>query len=105
MDRDEQVGGRGGGLDPRRLVEQLAGLGKCGDRHAVPRSHDLVVAAWMNALFPLTPKPFANRFPPSQIVRIVEQLECGGAVFEGARLGHRQHPSGPHPIRFAQTID
>ena len=105
MDRDEQVAGRDGGLDPQRLVEQLAGLGKRGDRHAVPRGHDLVVAAWMNAVFPLTPEPFANRFPPSQVVRVIEQLECGSAVFEGARVGHGQHLSSPHPIRFAQTID
>ena len=105
MDRDKQVGGRGGSLDPRRLVEQLASLGKRGDRHAVPRGHNLVVPTRMNALFPLTPEPFANRFPPSQIVRIVEQLEGGSAVFEGARVGHGQHLSGPHPIRFTQTID
>lgn len=92
-----------GSSDPLRSAQCCTGFRERGDRHAVPRRHNLVVTPWLWTGIAFSQKYFPNAVEPLGIGRIVEQLQDRAAMFECACRNHRENTCGPRPIVRAEN--
>ena len=102
---EEQVGSTAGGFDPLRLVEECPGLRERSDGQAVPCRHHLVIAAWGHTECTGIEELPADAGPALGISRVLQQLQGGCAVLEGAGGSHFEERGGPAAVVLAEHID
>ena len=103
---DQQLSGRGGGLDPIWVLQQGTRLGEGRDGQAVPRRDDLVVTGRGDPLGPRgqQPIPYVVVAPLVTSGRVLDQLQHRRATLEGARGGDGEQLSGPLAVALAQHL-
>ena len=104
VDLVEQRGRALRGLDQVGPAEQGTGLGQGRDGEPVPRGDHLVVPLRARAPLPRPPQLGADPLEPLVVVRIGGEPEHGGAVLEGAALGHPEHPGRPAAVLLAEDL-
>src|SRR5690606_2593611 len=84
--------------------QQRPGLGQGGDRQAVPGGHDLVVAAGPYPGGAGGEQCGAYPCEAFGVVRVGRELQDGGAVLEGARLGDVEDRGRPRGVVGGQDV-